>query len=65
MPRLWCDQGKAHQARGFLAPVYRWFKRGFDQIQERKALPTGLGRVLINPVLQSRLAECPPRSESD
>ena len=24
-----------------------------------------LGRVLINPVLESRLAECPLRSESD
>ena len=30
LARLWCSQGKPHQARELLAPVYDWFTEGFD-----------------------------------
>ena len=30
MARLWRSQGKQHQARELLAPVYGWFTEGFD-----------------------------------
>jgi predicted ATPase len=40
LARLWRDQGKAHQARELLAPVYGWFTEGFDtrDLKEAKAL---------------------------
>ena len=40
MARLWRDQGKLHQARELLAPVYGWFTEGFDtlDLKEAKAL---------------------------
>jgi predicted ATPase len=40
MSRLWRDQGKSHQARELLAPVYGWFTEGFDtrDLKEAKAL---------------------------
>jgi predicted ATPase len=40
MARLWRDQGKPHQARILLAPVYGWFTEGFDtlDLKEAKAL---------------------------
>jgi predicted ATPase len=40
MARLWRDQGKRDEARGLLAPVYRWFTEGFDtlDLKEAKAL---------------------------
>ena len=38
--RLWREQGKVPQARGLLAPVYRWFTEEFDtrDLKEAKAL---------------------------
>jgi predicted ATPase len=38
--RLWRDQGKRHEARDLLAPVYGWFTEGFDtlDLKEAKAL---------------------------
>jgi predicted ATPase len=30
LARLWRDQGKVRQARELLAPVYGWFREGFD-----------------------------------
>jgi hypothetical protein len=30
LARLWRDQGKVHEARELLAPVYGWFTEGFD-----------------------------------
>jgi hypothetical protein len=30
LARLWRDQGKRHEARELLAPVYDWFTEGFD-----------------------------------
>jgi len=30
LARLWRDQGRMHQARELLAPVYGWFTEGFD-----------------------------------
>jgi predicted ATPase len=44
MARLWRDQGKRHEARDLLAPVYGWFSEGFDtrDLKEAKAL---LGRA--------------------
>ena len=30
LARLWQGQGKIHDARGLLAPVYEWFTEGFD-----------------------------------
>jgi predicted ATPase len=40
MARLWRDQGKRDAARDLLAPVYGWFKEGFDtrDLKETKAL---------------------------
>ena len=40
MARLWRDQGKVHQARELLAPIYGWFTEGFDtrDLKEAKAL---------------------------
>jgi predicted ATPase len=40
MARLWCDQGKRDEARNLLAPVYGWFREGFDtrDLKEAKAL---------------------------
>jgi predicted ATPase/class 3 adenylate cyclase len=40
MARLWRDQGKPHQARELLAPVYGWFTEGFEtlDLKEAKAL---------------------------
>jgi predicted ATPase len=40
LARLWRDQGKVHQARELLAPVYGWFTEGFDtpDLKEAKAL---------------------------
>jgi predicted ATPase len=40
MARLWRDQGKGHEARALLAPVYGWFTEGFDtrDLREAKAL---------------------------
>jgi predicted ATPase len=40
LARLWGDQGKVHQARELLAPVYGWFTEGFDtrDLKEAKAL---------------------------
>ena len=40
LARLWRDQGKSHQARELIAPVYNWFTEGFDtlDLKEAKAL---------------------------
>jgi predicted ATPase len=40
LSRLWRDQGKRHEARDLLAPVYGWFTEGFDtrDLKEAKAL---------------------------
>jgi predicted ATPase len=40
MARLWRDQGKRHEARDLLAPVYGWFTEGFDtrDLKEAKEL---------------------------
>jgi predicted ATPase len=40
MARVWRDQGKRHEARDLLAPVYGWFTEGFDtrDLKEAKAL---------------------------
>jgi predicted ATPase len=40
MARLWRDQGKRHEARDLLGPVYGWFTEGFDtrDLKEAKAL---------------------------
>src|SRR5262249_41406710 len=32
LARLWRSQGKRHQARELLAPVYGWFTEGFDTL---------------------------------
>jgi class 3 adenylate cyclase/predicted ATPase len=44
MARQWRDQGKQHEARDLLAPVYGWFTEGFDthDLKEAKALLDGL-----------------------
>jgi class 3 adenylate cyclase/predicted ATPase len=40
LARLWRSQGRPHQARELLAPVYSWFTEGFDtrDLKEAKAL---------------------------
>jgi predicted ATPase len=37
LARLWRDQGKRHEARDFLAPVYGWFTEGFDTVDLKEA----------------------------
>ena len=37
LARLWRDQGKRHQARDLLAPVYGWFTEGFDTLDLKEA----------------------------
>jgi predicted ATPase len=45
MARLWRDQGKLHEARELLAPVYGWFTEGLrtHDLKEAKALLDSLG----------------------
>lgn len=40
LARLWQQQGKQHEARALLAPVYDWFTEGFDtaDLQEARAM---------------------------
>ena len=40
LARLWRSQGKVQQARELLAPIYGWFREGFDtrDLKEAKAL---------------------------
>src|SRR6266851_5619456 len=40
LARLWRDQGKRTEARNLLAPIYSWFKEGFDTpvLKEAKTL---------------------------
>src|SRR5262249_41686099 len=40
LSRLWQEQGKRHEARALLAPVYGWFTEGFDtaDLQDARAL---------------------------
>jgi predicted ATPase len=42
LARLWCDQGKLHEARNLLGPVYSWFTEGFDTVDLKDA------KALIN-----------------
>ena len=44
LARLWRDQGKPHEARDLLAPVYGWFTEGFDtrDLTEARALLNAL-----------------------
>jgi class 3 adenylate cyclase/predicted ATPase len=45
LSRLWQRQGKRHDARKLLAPLYGWFTEGFDtaDLQEAKAMLAELG----------------------
>jgi predicted ATPase len=47
LARLWRSQGKVHQARELLAPVYGWFTEGFDtrDLKEAKELLKELARL--------------------
>lgn len=40
LARLWQQQGKLHEARDLLAPIYNWFTEGFDtkDLKDAKAL---------------------------
>jgi predicted ATPase len=40
LARLWRSQGKVQQARELLAPMFGWFREGFDtrDLKEAKAL---------------------------
>ena len=42
LARLWRIQGKPHEARELLAPVYGWFTEGFDTLDLKEA------NVLLN-----------------
>jgi adenylate cyclase len=37
LARVWRDQGKRHEARDLLAPVYGWFTEGFDTLDLKEA----------------------------
>jgi predicted ATPase len=45
LSRRWQQQGKRHEARELLVPIYRWFTEGFDTVdlQEARALLEALG----------------------
>ena len=45
LARLLRDQGRRHEARDLLAPIYGWFTEGFDtpDLKEAKALIDALG----------------------
>ena len=45
LARLWQAQGKRHEARELLAPIYGWFTEGFDtkDLKEAKALLAEFG----------------------
>jgi predicted ATPase/DNA-binding winged helix-turn-helix (wHTH) protein len=45
LSRLWLQQGKQHEARALLAPIYDWFTEGFEtaDLQEARALLEELG----------------------
>ena len=40
LAKLWSDQGRRAEAHELLAPIYGWFKEGFDtaDLKEAKAL---------------------------
>jgi predicted ATPase len=46
LARLWQQQGKPHEARALLAPIYDWFTEGYDtaDLQEAKALLDALSQ---------------------
>ena len=37
LARLWCEQGKLHEARNLLGSVYSWFTEGFDTVDLKDA----------------------------
>jgi class 3 adenylate cyclase/predicted ATPase len=37
LARLWREQGRQHEARDLLAPIYGWFSQGFDTLDLRQA----------------------------
>ena len=41
LARLWQGQGKKHEARDLVAPVYNWFTEGFDttDLKDRRRCP--------------------------
>src|SRR5262249_60301644 len=45
LSRLWQRQGRQHEARTLLAPVYGWFTEGFDtaDLQEARTLLAAFG----------------------
>jgi predicted ATPase len=50
LARLWQSQGKRHEAKELLAPIYAWFTEGFDTppLEEARALLeelSGTGRT--------------------
>jgi tetratricopeptide (TPR) repeat protein len=52
LSRLWQRQGKRHEARQLLEPIYGWFTEGFDtaDLQEAKALLEELeGHATVGP----------------
>jgi hypothetical protein len=51
MARLWREQGKVHQAREVLAPVYGWFKEGLDMRDLKKA------KALLDELVVRRLLD--------
>jgi predicted ATPase len=65
MARLWRDQGKRHEARELLAPVYGWFTEGFDtrDLKEAKALLDELAVSERPPLIAPAARPCgDPRS---
>jgi len=55
LARLWRDQGKVQQARELLAPVYGWFREGFDtRSEESEGAAGGVGIISIAPTANAR-----------
>jgi hypothetical protein len=55
LARLWREQGKRHEARDLLAPIYSWFTEGFDTLELREA-KAGLGSEIAGRLVE-RLPE--------
>ena len=50
LARFWQNEGRSHDARELLAPIYRWFTEGFDtsDLMEAKTLLDQLGPWDVN-----------------
>ena len=46
LARLWRDQGRCHEARDLLSPIYGWFSEGFE-LQDLKQAKSLLDELML------------------